>query len=157
MAPQLSSLRTSFRALCITRIEIKESVIYTEGDRGSSSRKARISLRLNRRVRWMRRTVGSLEKSISITRLTLAVSSAETRRAEGTATALAVLCSTAQLCRCSRLCCSGLTRGQKRQYNRDGNQSQNVPPKMPNMLGIGDRLNSHNHAVHDTRPDREPD
>src|SRR5262249_12599683 len=95
MAPQLSSLRTSFRALCITRIEIKESVIYTEGDRGSSSRKARISLRLNRRVRWMRRKVGSLEKSVSITRLTLAVSSAETRRAEGTATALAVLCSTA--------------------------------------------------------------
>jgi hypothetical protein len=34
MAPQLSSLRTSFRALSITRIEIKESVIYTaEGDR----------------------------------------------------------------------------------------------------------------------------
>src|SRR5262249_620111 len=95
-APQPSSLRTSCWALCITRIEIKESVIYTaEGDRGSSSRKARISLRLNRRVRWMRRTVGSLEKSISITRLTLAVSSAETRRAEGTATALAVLCSTA--------------------------------------------------------------
>jgi magnesium chelatase family protein len=28
MAPQPSSLRTSFRALCITRIEIKESVIY---------------------------------------------------------------------------------------------------------------------------------
>jgi hypothetical protein len=27
MAPQLSSTRTSFRALCITRIEIKESVI----------------------------------------------------------------------------------------------------------------------------------
>jgi hypothetical protein len=34
MAPQPSSLRTSFRALCITRIEIKESVIYTaESDR----------------------------------------------------------------------------------------------------------------------------
>ena len=34
MTPQPSSLRTSFRALCITRIEIKESVIYTaEGDR----------------------------------------------------------------------------------------------------------------------------
>ena len=30
----LDSLRTSFRALCITRIQIKESVIYTaEGDR----------------------------------------------------------------------------------------------------------------------------
>ena len=29
MAPQPSSLRTSFRALSITRIEIKESVIYT--------------------------------------------------------------------------------------------------------------------------------
>jgi hypothetical protein len=29
MAPQPSSLRTSFRALFITRIEIKESVIYT--------------------------------------------------------------------------------------------------------------------------------
>jgi hypothetical protein len=29
MPPQLSSLRTSFRALSITRIEIKESVIYT--------------------------------------------------------------------------------------------------------------------------------
>jgi hypothetical protein len=28
MAPQPSSLRTSFRALCITRVEIKESVIY---------------------------------------------------------------------------------------------------------------------------------
>jgi hypothetical protein len=28
MAPQPSSLRTSFRALSITRIEIKESVIY---------------------------------------------------------------------------------------------------------------------------------
>jgi hypothetical protein len=48
MAPQLSSLRTLFRALCITRIEIKESVIYTaEGDWKSLSRKARISLRLN--------------------------------------------------------------------------------------------------------------
>jgi hypothetical protein len=35
MTPQPSSLRTSFRALSITRIEIKESVIYTtEGDRG---------------------------------------------------------------------------------------------------------------------------
>jgi hypothetical protein len=33
MAPQLSSLRTSFRALCITRIEIKERVIYTSGTR----------------------------------------------------------------------------------------------------------------------------
>jgi hypothetical protein len=34
MAPQPSSLRTSFRALCITRIEVKKSVIYTaEGDR----------------------------------------------------------------------------------------------------------------------------
>src|SRR4030095_5102452 len=34
MAPQPSSLHTSFRALSITRIEIKESVIYTaEGDR----------------------------------------------------------------------------------------------------------------------------
>jgi hypothetical protein len=34
MAPQPSSLRTSFRALSITRIEIKESVIYAaEGDR----------------------------------------------------------------------------------------------------------------------------
>jgi hypothetical protein len=33
MAPQPSSLRTSFRALSITRIEIKESVIYTaKGD-----------------------------------------------------------------------------------------------------------------------------
>jgi hypothetical protein len=31
MAPQPSSLRTSFRALCITRIEIKESVIYGVG------------------------------------------------------------------------------------------------------------------------------
>ena len=30
IAPQLSSLRTSFRAICITRIEIKESVIYGE-------------------------------------------------------------------------------------------------------------------------------
>jgi hypothetical protein len=29
MSPQPSSLRTSFRALSITRIEIKESVIYT--------------------------------------------------------------------------------------------------------------------------------
>ena len=46
--PQPSSLRTSFRALCITRIEIKESVIYTaEGDRDSSSRKSRFGLRLN--------------------------------------------------------------------------------------------------------------
>src|SRR5262245_9071265 len=105
----------------------------------------------------MRRKVGSLEKSVSITRLTLAVSSAETRRAEGTATALAVLCSTAELCRCSRLCCSGLTRGQKRQYSRDGNQSQNVPPQMANVLRIGNRLNRHDHPVHDTRPDREPD
>jgi hypothetical protein len=33
MAPQPSSLRTSFRALSITRIEIKESVIYTVGRR----------------------------------------------------------------------------------------------------------------------------
>jgi hypothetical protein len=31
MAPQPSSLRTSFRALSITRIEIKESVIYGGG------------------------------------------------------------------------------------------------------------------------------
>src|SRR5262245_37772909 len=42
MAPQPFSLRTSFRALSITRIEIKESVIYTtEGDGKSSSRKGR--------------------------------------------------------------------------------------------------------------------
>ena len=35
MTHQLSSWRTSFQALCITRIEIKKSVIYTtEGDRG---------------------------------------------------------------------------------------------------------------------------
>ena len=48
MASQPSSLHTSFRALCTTRIEIKESVIYTaERDRDSLSRKARISLRLN--------------------------------------------------------------------------------------------------------------
>src|SRR4029077_3614558 len=41
VAPQPFSLRTSFRALSITRIEIKESVIYTaKGDRDSSSRKA---------------------------------------------------------------------------------------------------------------------
>src|SRR4029453_4719909 len=41
MTPQPSSLRTSFRALSITRIEIKESVIYTaEGDRDSSIKKA---------------------------------------------------------------------------------------------------------------------
>ena len=44
MAPQPSSLRTSFRALCITRIEIKESVIYTaEGDSGFVNQKARAS------------------------------------------------------------------------------------------------------------------
>ena len=36
MAPQPSSLRTSFRALCITRIEIKESVIYTRKATGIS-------------------------------------------------------------------------------------------------------------------------
>jgi hypothetical protein len=48
MAPQPSSLRTSFRALSITRIEIKESVVYTaEGDRYSSSRKVGFLLRLN--------------------------------------------------------------------------------------------------------------
>src|SRR5262245_13859993 len=35
MAPEPSSLRTSFRALCITRIEIKESVIYGERHEGS--------------------------------------------------------------------------------------------------------------------------
>jgi hypothetical protein len=41
-------LRTSFRALFITRIEIKESVIYTaEGDIRSSSTKARIRIELN--------------------------------------------------------------------------------------------------------------
>jgi hypothetical protein len=33
MAPQPSSLRTSFRALSITRIEIKESVILLHGGR----------------------------------------------------------------------------------------------------------------------------
>jgi hypothetical protein len=48
MAPQPSSLRTSFRALSITRIEIKESVIYTEeGDGESLSREAGFLLRLN--------------------------------------------------------------------------------------------------------------
>jgi hypothetical protein len=42
LAQQPSSLRTSFRALCTTRIEIKESVIYTaEGDRDSSRAKSR--------------------------------------------------------------------------------------------------------------------
>src|SRR5262245_7144452 len=30
MTPQPSALRTSFRALCITRLEIKESVIYAD-------------------------------------------------------------------------------------------------------------------------------
>jgi hypothetical protein len=33
MAPQLSSSSTSFRALSITRIDIKESVIYTARER----------------------------------------------------------------------------------------------------------------------------
>src|SRR5262245_63519099 len=52
MAPQPSSLRTSFRALCITRTEIKESVIYTaRGDRGSSNKKVRASIRLNATVK----------------------------------------------------------------------------------------------------------
>src|SRR5215831_12100097 len=61
MAPQPSSLRTSFRALCITRIAIKESVIYTaEGDRGSSSRKTRISVKLN----WMARKICSMENTV---------------------------------------------------------------------------------------------
>src|SRR5262245_29476791 len=105
----------------------------------------------------MRRKIGGVGEISSIRALTLAVSSAETRRAEGTATALAVLCSTAELCRCSRLCFSGLTRGQKRQYSRDGNQSQNVPPQMANVLRIGNRLNRHDPPVHDTRPHREPD
>ena len=41
----LDSLRTSFRELCITRIEIKESVIYTaEGDRYSLIGKGRATL-----------------------------------------------------------------------------------------------------------------
>src|SRR4029453_6800802 len=49
MAPQPSSLRTSFRALSITRTEIKKSVIYTaEGDRDSSNKKARTTMRLTR-------------------------------------------------------------------------------------------------------------
>jgi hypothetical protein len=46
VAPQPSSLRTSFRALSITRIEIKESVIYDEGDRDSSNKKARATLEI---------------------------------------------------------------------------------------------------------------
>src|SRR5215510_8300227 len=45
MAPQPSSLRTSFRALCITRIEIKESVIYGGRHEGSLDYK---SLRISK-------------------------------------------------------------------------------------------------------------
>jgi hypothetical protein len=48
MAPQPSSLRTSFRALFITRIEVKESRIYTaKGDTRSSNTKVGIRLGLN--------------------------------------------------------------------------------------------------------------
>src|SRR5262249_8651296 len=45
MAPQPSPLRTSFRALCITRIEIKESVIYGGRHEGSLDHK---SLRISK-------------------------------------------------------------------------------------------------------------
>jgi hypothetical protein len=45
MAPQRSSLHTSFRALSITRKEIKESVIYDGRPQGYLSSKARISRR----------------------------------------------------------------------------------------------------------------
>src|SRR5262249_12937357 len=31
------------------------------------------------------------------------------------------------------------------------------PPTMANVLTIGNRLNRHDHPVHDTRPHREPD
>ena len=41
------SLRTSFRALCITRTEIKESVIYSGSDRDSLIQKPEGGLRLN--------------------------------------------------------------------------------------------------------------
>ena len=42
LAQQPSSLRTSFRAFCIMRIQINESVIYTaKGERDSSSGKGR--------------------------------------------------------------------------------------------------------------------
>ena len=44
MAPQPSSLRTSFRALSITRIEIKESVIYDGMRQGLFERKAGFNL-----------------------------------------------------------------------------------------------------------------
>ena len=46
MAPQPSSLRTLFRALLITRIEVKKSGT-AEGARYQLSTKARINLRLN--------------------------------------------------------------------------------------------------------------
>jgi hypothetical protein len=46
MAPQPSSLRTSFRALCITRIEIKKSVIYDGRRQGLFERKAGFTLTL---------------------------------------------------------------------------------------------------------------
>jgi hypothetical protein len=46
MAPPPSSLRTSFRALSITRIEIKESVIYDGRRQGLVERKAGFTLTL---------------------------------------------------------------------------------------------------------------
>ena len=46
--PPFTLLCTSFRALFITRIEVKKGVIYTaEVDRYSSNKKARATMRLN--------------------------------------------------------------------------------------------------------------
>src|SRR5512132_330208 len=50
-----------------------------------------------------------------------------------------------------------LTRGQGCQCGRHNNQGQDISPKMPNVLTIGDRLNRHDRTMHNTRPDRGPD
>jgi hypothetical protein len=61
MTPQPSSLRTSFRALSITRTEIKECVIYmAEGDTDSLSEKTQFCLS----VSWMARKICSMENTV---------------------------------------------------------------------------------------------
>src|SRR5215468_1688129 len=61
MAAQPSSLRTSFRALSITRTEIKECVIYmAEGDTDSLSEKTQFCLS----VSWMLRKICSMENTL---------------------------------------------------------------------------------------------
>src|SRR5207245_6279240 len=46
---------------------------------------------------------------------------------------------------------------QYRQHDRREEQRRHVAPQVPDLTGVGHRVDRHDSPVHDTRPDSEPD